>query len=180
MDFHKPIFIVGSGRSGSSFFARLVSLHPEVAFLTSVSDGHPDHPGYSRLVLQGMSLPAIGALVRHRFEIHEAYRFWESCARGFSRPERDLLASDLTVSNKTALRSAVRAMLPKLAYAHRAANLGAVETLVGIPSTTSHVECSLEEMKRLGIPEGLVRYSVGIEHSDDLIADLTRALRENG
>jgi len=75
---------------------------------------------------------------------------------------------------------AVRAMLPKLTYAHRAANLGAVETLVGIPATTSHVECSLEEMKRLGIPEGLVRYSVGIEHSDDLIADLTRALRENG
>ena len=71
---------------------------------------------------------------------------------------------------------AVRTLLPRLRYAHMAANLGAVETLVGIPATTSHVECTAEEMAALGIPEGLVRYSVGIEDCDDLIADLTAAL----
>jgi cystathionine gamma-synthase len=60
--------------------------------------------------------------------------------------------------------------------AHRAANLGAVETIVGTPATTSHVECSQEERARLGIPEGLVRYSAGIEGIDDLLADLERAL----
>ena len=71
---------------------------------------------------------------------------------------------------------AVRALLPRLRYAHRAANLGAVETVGGPPATTSHVECTPEERAAMGIPEGLIRYSVGIEESDDLIADLEQAL----
>jgi len=71
---------------------------------------------------------------------------------------------------------AVKRLLPRLEYAHMAANLGAVETLVGIPATTSHVECTAEEMAALGIPEGLIRYSVGIEDCEDLTADLTAAL----
>ena len=71
---------------------------------------------------------------------------------------------------------AVGALLPRLRLAHRAANLGAVETIVGPPATTSHVECTAEERARMGIPEGLVRYSAGIEHGDDLVADLEQAL----
>ena len=70
----------------------------------------------------------------------------------------------------------VRRFLPKLHLAHKAANLGAVETIAGVPATTSHVECTAEERKALGIPESLVRYSVGIEDVKDLIADLTQAL----
>lgn len=70
----------------------------------------------------------------------------------------------------------VKRFLPHLRYAHRAANLGAVETIVGPPSTTSHVECTPEERAALGIPEGLVRYSAGIEDVEDLIADLRQAL----
>jgi cystathionine gamma-synthase len=70
---------------------------------------------------------------------------------------------------------AVKRVLPKLRLAHRAANLGAVETIAGPPATTSHVECSAEEREAMGIPEGLIRYSVGIEDADDLIADLARA-----
>jgi cystathionine gamma-synthase len=70
----------------------------------------------------------------------------------------------------------VRSVLPKLRLAHRAANLGSVETVVGPPSTTSHVENTAAEREALGIPEGLVRYSVGIEDTDDLIADLDQAL----
>lgn len=72
--------------------------------------------------------------------------------------------------------AAVREVLPQLQFAHRAANLGAVETIVGPPSVTSHVECSAEERAAMGIPEGLVRYSTGIESVDDLIADLDQAL----
>jgi cystathionine gamma-synthase len=71
---------------------------------------------------------------------------------------------------------AVRRVLPRLRLAHRAANLGAVETIAGPPATTSHVECTAEEREAMGIPEGLIRYSVGIEDPDDLIADLTEAL----
>lgn len=72
--------------------------------------------------------------------------------------------------------SAVKALLPKLQLAHRAANLGAVETIVGPPATTSHVECTAEERAAMGIPEALIRYSTGIEDTDDLIADLKAAL----
>ena len=70
---------------------------------------------------------------------------------------------------------AVKRVLPRLHLAHLAANLGAVETLAGVPATTSHVECTVEERAAMGIPEGLVRYSVGIEDAQDLIADLEQA-----
>ncbi len=72
---------------------------------------------------------------------------------------------------------AVRRFLPRLRFAHRAANLGAVETVVGPPATTSHVECSAAERAAMGIPESLIRYSTGIENAADLIADLEQALR---
>ena len=71
---------------------------------------------------------------------------------------------------------AVKRVLPRLRLAHRAANLGAVETIAGPPATTSHVECTAQEREAMGIPEGLIRYSVGIEDAGDLIADLTQAL----
>jgi cystathionine gamma-synthase len=71
---------------------------------------------------------------------------------------------------------AIKVFLPKLQYAHMAANLGCVETVVGPPLTTSHVECSAEERAAAGIPEGLVRYSTGIEDVEDLLADLEQAL----
>ncbi len=71
---------------------------------------------------------------------------------------------------------AIKVFLPRLQYAHMAANLGCVETVVGPPVTTSHVECSAEERAAAGIPEGLVRYSTGIEDVEDLIADLEQAL----
>jgi cystathionine gamma-synthase len=70
----------------------------------------------------------------------------------------------------------VRDFLPRLRLAHAAANLGAVETIVGPPATTSHVECTREEREAMGIPESLIRYSVGIEDVKDLIADLDSAL----
>lgn len=71
-------------------------------------------------------------------------------------------------------------MVGNLRLAHRAASLGSVGTLVGPPSLTSHVELNAEERAAAGIPEGLVRYSVGIENVDDLIADLEQALAAIG
>jgi cystathionine gamma-synthase len=72
---------------------------------------------------------------------------------------------------------AVRSFLPRLRYAHLAANLGAVETVAGPPRTTSHVEVTPQQRAAMGIPESLIRYSVGIEDPDDLIADLSQALQ---
>jgi len=57
-----------------------------------------------------------------------------------------------------------------------AVSLGGVETLVEHPASMSHSLLSDDELRRAGIPPGLIRLSVGIEHPDDLIADLRQAL----
>ena len=54
-------------------------------------------------------------------------------------------------------------------------SLGGVETLVSHPATMTHASVPAEERQRLGITDGLVRLSVGIEDVDDLIADLEKA-----
>lgn len=72
---------------------------------------------------------------------------------------------------------AVKQFLPRLKYAYMAANLGQVETIVGPPSTTSHVELTAEERKAAGVPEGLIRYAVGIEDVDDLKTDIENGLK---
>lgn len=70
----------------------------------------------------------------------------------------------------------VRKFLPKLRFTHLAASLGSISTLAGPPRTTSHVELTEQQRALLGIPEGLVRYSVGIEDVNDLLEDLEQAL----
>lgn len=75
---------------------------------------------------------------------------------------------------------AVKQFLPALQFVHLAASLGSVSTLAGPPRTTSHVELTAAQRAQLGIPEGLIRYSVGIENVEDLIGDLTQALARIG
>ncbi|MBL4603409.1 MAG: PLP-dependent transferase, partial [Emcibacteraceae bacterium] len=70
----------------------------------------------------------------------------------------------------------VRNFLPQIRFAHRAAHLGGVETIVGPPRTTSHVELTEAQRAELGIPESLIRCSVGIEDIEDIIADFNQAL----
>ncbi len=111
--------------------------------------------------------PAVSQVFYPGLESNESYERAVSQMRGFG----GMLSFTLRGSFE-----AVRAFLPRLQYAHRAANLGAVETIVGIPATTSHVESTSQERAAMGIPENLIRYSVGIEETEDLIADLQQAL----
>lgn len=71
----------------------------------------------------------------------------------------------------------VKKFLHQLKFAHLGASLGSVSTLAGPPRTTSHVELSEEQRKLLGIPESLIRYSVGIENVEDLLDDMETALK---
>jgi cystathionine gamma-lyase len=57
-----------------------------------------------------------------------------------------------------------------------AESLGAVESLAQIPASMTHASVPAEMREKLGISDNLVRLSVGIEHIDDLIADLDQAL----
>jgi len=64
-----------------------------------------------------------------------------------------------------------------LALIAPALSLGGVETTICAPAETSHAKMSAEERRRIGIGEGLFRLSVGIEHVEDLVADLEQALK---
>src|SRR5213075_2217018 len=61
-----------------------------------------------------------------------------------------------------------------------AESLGGVETLICHPATMTHASVAPEVRERLGITDGLVRISVGIEDPDDIIADLDQALAKIG
>jgi O-succinylhomoserine sulfhydrylase len=56
-------------------------------------------------------------------------------------------------------------------------NLGDAKSLIAHPATTTHQRLTEEARAELGITAGAVRLSVGLEHPDDLIADLDRAMR---
>lgn len=111
--------------------------------------------------------PQVEGVFYPGLESHEGHNIAKRQMRGFG--------GMLSFSLKDGI-DGVRKFLPKLCYAHLAANLGAVETIASIPRTASHVECTEEERKAMGIPEGLIRYSVGIENTEDLIADIKQAL----
>ncbi len=66
----------------------------------------------------------------------------------------------------------------RLRMIHPAVSLGGVETLICSPSETSHVKMSPEERQRVGISDSLLRLSVGIEHADDIIEDISQAMNQ--
>ncbi len=70
----------------------------------------------------------------------------------------------------------VRAFLDGLRYFTLAESLGGVESLVAHPATMTHAAMSAQARGAAGISDGLLRLSVGIEHVDDLCADITAAL----
>src|SRR5947199_7425483 len=71
---------------------------------------------------------------------------------------------------------AARTVLESVKLCTLAESLGGVETLICHPATMTHASVAPEVRNRLGITDGLVRISVGIEDTDDIIADLNQAL----
>ncbi len=69
-----------------------------------------------------------------------------------------------------------RVLMDHVRVATLAVSLGGVETLIEHPASMTHAGMSREDRLEAGITDGLVRYSVGIEDADDLIADLKQAL----
>lgn len=71
---------------------------------------------------------------------------------------------------------AAEAFLEALRLPAVAPSLGGIESLVTRPALTSHAGMSPADRERAGVPDDLIRFSCGIEHSDDLIEDLAQAL----
>ncbi|ARV07354.1 O-succinylhomoserine sulfhydrylase [Polaribacter sp. SA4-10] len=68
------------------------------------------------------------------------------------------------------------AFLDKIKMCSLSANLGDTRTIVTHPSSTTHGRLSQEDRLEVGITDGLVRVSVGLEHAEDIIADIQQAL----
>lgn len=67
--------------------------------------------------------------------------------------------------------------IDRLQLASRTANLGDTRTIVTHPASTTHSKLREEERLEVGITPGLIRISVGLEHIDDIVADIDQALR---
>ena len=114
--------------------------------------------------------PRVGAVHYPGLPSHPQHELAARQARGFG----SLLSLDLGDG------AAVRAFLGGLSLSTLAESLGGVETLISHPATMSHASLPEEERERLGITEGLLRLSVGIEDLDDILEDLREGLARLG
>jgi O-acetylhomoserine (thiol)-lyase len=73
-------------------------------------------------------------------------------------------------------KEAGRTFIDGLKLFSHLANVGDAKTLACHPATTTHRQLSPDELKRAGVSEDMVRLSIGIEHIDDIVADLEQAL----
>jgi O-acetylhomoserine (thiol)-lyase len=73
-------------------------------------------------------------------------------------------------------REAGRRFIDNLKLLYHVANIGDARSLAIHPASTTHSQLTTEEQLATGVSDGYVRLSVGIEHIDDILADLTQAL----
>lgn len=73
-------------------------------------------------------------------------------------------------------RDAGRKFIDSLKMFYHVVNIGDVRSLAIHPASTTHSQLTPEELAKTGITDGYVRLSVGIEHIDDILADLDQAL----
>ncbi|AXI08911.1 cystathionine gamma-synthase [Oceanobacillus zhaokaii] len=80
------------------------------------------------------------------------------------------------LSFKLPTKKATKAFVENVQIPVFAVSLGAVESILSYPATMSHAAMPKEERDKRGITDGLLRFSVGLEHVDDLLADFVQAL----
>ena len=98
-----------------------------------------------------------------------------------SHPQHELAKRQMTgfggmISFEAGSLENARTVLKSVRLCSLAESLGGVETLISHPASMTHASVPPEERNRLGITDGLVRISVGIEEVEDIIADLDQAL----
>ncbi|HSD15952.1 MAG TPA: O-succinylhomoserine (thiol)-lyase [Thermomonas sp.] len=111
--------------------------------------------------------PAVGALYYPGLASHPGHALAARQQHGFGA----MLSVELAGGE-----AAVRAFVDGLQYFTLAESLGGVESLVAHPATMTHAAMTPEARAVAGISDGLLRLSVGIEHADDLLADISAAL----
>jgi cystathionine beta-lyase/cystathionine gamma-synthase len=112
--------------------------------------------------------PAVVSTNYPGLDSHAGHNFARELFDGFS----GMLSFEIKGGVEAAERFMQRAKLPIVAP-----SLGGVETLVTRPATTSHSGMSREDRIRLGITDSLIRVSIGIEATEDLIEDFDQAIK---
>jgi len=112
--------------------------------------------------------PAINTVNYPGLESHPGYQIAKDLLDGYG----GMISFELNGGVKAAENLIQRITLPICAP-----SLGGVESLITRPATTSHLGMSQKERESLGISDSLVRLSVGIEATEDLIADFDQALK---
>ncbi|WP_121615620.1 bifunctional cystathionine gamma-lyase/homocysteine desulfhydrase [Virgibacillus halodenitrificans] len=97
---------------------------------------------------------------------HPGYEISKQQAQGFGG----------TISFDVGSADRADQVLARVNYFTLAESLGAVESLISIPARMTHASIPLERRRELGITDGLIRISVGIEDGEDLIEDLQNSL----
>ncbi|MCK9905420.1 PLP-dependent transferase, partial [Frankia sp. Cpl3] len=113
--------------------------------------------------------PAVTEVFYPGLEKHQGYEIQCKQASGFSG----------MVSFRIRTAEQVAPFLQNLRLISYAESLGGVESLCTYPATQTHADIPLEIREKVGVCDRLLRLSVGIEHPDDLIADLQAALDES-
>ncbi|MFJ7007752.1 bifunctional O-acetylhomoserine aminocarboxypropyltransferase/cysteine synthase [Pseudomonas putida] len=142
------------------------------------------------LILQGLETLALrmerhteNALkVAHYLQAHEQVA-WVKYAGLPDHPEHELAqrytggkpASILSFGIKGGQAAGAR-FIDALQLVVRLVNIGDAKSLACHPASTTHRQLNDEELEKAGVPRDMVRLSIGIEHSDDIIADLAQAL----
>ena len=98
---------------------------------------------------------------------HPSYEIARSQMRGFGAMVTFFIKGGICECGK---------FLKSLKLFTLAESLGAVESLAECPAVMTHVSVPVEQLRKLGISDNLIRLSIGIEHIDDLLADLSQAL----
>lgn len=111
--------------------------------------------------------PAVRRVNYPGLETHPGYAVARKQMRGFG----GTLSFEVNDSKVTADQ-----FLRRLQLITPALSLGGVETIICAPAATSHVKLTAAQRAELGITDGLLRLSVGIEDADDIIADLAQAM----
>jgi Sulfotransferase family len=109
----KPIFIVGTGRCGSTAFHRILGLHPQVMWLSGFAEEFPTKPEWNRWAVTAVGNPLVRRLLGKRIKPGENYGFWYAHAYGFAEPGRDLVASDVTPRVRRQLHAVFEGMVTR-------------------------------------------------------------------
>jgi O-acetylhomoserine (thiol)-lyase len=181
VSYHGVVYTEALGPAAYIGRARVVPLRNMGAALS---------PFNSFLVLQGIeTLPvrmdrhcdnalAVARFLKSRPEVE-----WVRYAGLEDSPERALVdrymggraASILSFGIKGGRQAGAR-FIDALKLAVRLVNIGDAKTLACHPATTTHRQLNAAELERAGVSEDMVRLSIGIEHVDDIVADLEQAL----